>query len=165
MNSCTLSEIYLKYFVKIINSLEWEIANFKKIFYSSKATANITHWNEYNNFVQIDYTSRMIKEFLDILDRQVNTCPSVYSVTGYMEQSLSWGTNSRSASREIPCSLWQPKFYYHSHKSPPLVPVPVTVDSFLLRQVYLTVKPYYIIRLQMAFSVDTTLQTSLRKNL
>ena len=40
-----------------------------------------------------------------------------------MEQSSSSEANNFSASQEIPHILWNPKFYYLSHKYPPLVPI------------------------------------------
>jgi len=38
-----------------------------------------------------------------------------------MEQNPSHEANSPSASQEVPLLIWKPKFYYHVHKSPPLL--------------------------------------------
>jgi hypothetical protein len=40
-----------------------------------------------------------------------------------MEPSLSWEVNSCSAIQEFPSKLWNQKFHYPVHKSPPLVPI------------------------------------------
>jgi hypothetical protein len=40
-----------------------------------------------------------------------------------MYQSSSWEADSHSASQQIRCLLWNPKFHYRVHKSTPLVPV------------------------------------------
>jgi hypothetical protein len=40
-----------------------------------------------------------------------------------MELSPSWEATSRSTTPEIPTFLWNPKFYYHVHKNPPLIPI------------------------------------------
>jgi len=41
--------------------------------------------------------------------------------TIFMEHSLSWETDSFSASQEISHILWNPKVYYRLHKSPAIV--------------------------------------------
>jgi hypothetical protein len=40
-----------------------------------------------------------------------------------MKPSPSWEANSSSATQEIHSSLWNPKFHYHTLKSPPLVSI------------------------------------------
>jgi len=41
-------------------------------------------------------------------------------LTSWMKQSLSWEADSRSATPEISRLLWNPKFHYSVHESPPL---------------------------------------------
>jgi len=40
-----------------------------------------------------------------------------------MEQSPSWEANRRSASQEIPSTVWNPNVHYCAYKSPPPVPI------------------------------------------
>jgi len=46
-----------------------------------------------------------------------------------MEHSLSWETNSHSASQEILRLLWNPKVYYSVHNSLPLDPILIQMHS------------------------------------
>jgi hypothetical protein len=45
------------------------------------------------------------------------------TANNFIEQSPSWEANSRSASQEISPLLWNSKFHYRVHGSPPLVPI------------------------------------------
>jgi hypothetical protein len=46
-----------------------------------------------------------------------------------MEQKPSCEANSFSASREIPCILWNVEVHYHIHKSLPPVPILSQLNS------------------------------------
>jgi hypothetical protein len=47
-----------------------------------------------------------------------------------MEQSPSWEANRCSASQEIPCILWKPKFHLRIQKYPPPVPILRQINAF-----------------------------------
>ena len=64
-----------------------------------------------------------------------------FVITNSKEQSPSWKANRFSARQEIPLSLWNPKIYYRSQKSPPPLrilshfnlaqaPLPLPEDQF-----------------------------------
>ena len=49
-------------------------------------------------------------------------------ITNSMEQRPSRGANRFSDTQEIPCILWNAKFHYHIHNSPPHVPILSQID-------------------------------------
>jgi hypothetical protein len=62
-----------------------------------------------------------------------------------MEQSLSSEANSHSASHKIPCLLWNPKFHYHVHNSPPLVPILSQMHPFHFTSLrYIKIVSFYL---------------------
>jgi hypothetical protein len=52
-----------------------------------------------------------------------------YLITYSMEQVPSWETNHFSASRDIPCMLWNPKVHYRIYKCPLPVPILSQINS------------------------------------
>jgi hypothetical protein len=54
-----------------------------------------------------------------------------------IEQRPSWKLDSRSASQEIPCPLWNPNVHYHVRKIPPPVPIPSQKNLIHIPQLFL----------------------------
>jgi hypothetical protein len=55
-----------------------------------------------------------------------------------MELSPSWEVASCAATQESPSILWNTKFPYHVHKSPPLVPILRQISPVHITQSYLS---------------------------
>jgi hypothetical protein len=76
--------------------------------------------------------------FLHICDARL------WYLTNSMEQSSSWEANSRLARQHFSQFSWNAKVHYHSHKSPPLNPVPsritpVNIHALNSFQVYFNI--------------------------
>jgi hypothetical protein len=70
-----------------------------------------------------------------------------------MVQSPSWEANSRLASREISCLLWNPRVHYCSHKSPPPV-------SFLSQMNLIHTLPPYFLKINSNIILPSTPRSS-----
>ena len=69
-----------------------------------------------------------------------------YLFTHSMEQSTSWKANRFLASQEIPYILWNPRVHYHTHNSPPVVPIlsqlePVHAPTSHFLKIHLNIIP------------------------
>jgi hypothetical protein len=86
--------------------------------------------------------------------------PSNYltnQLTNFMELSLSWEVANCAATRERPNILWNPKFHYRVHKSPPLVPIlsqinPVHTTSSYLSKIHFSTIPHLRLAFPRGFS-------------
>jgi hypothetical protein len=76
-----------------------------------------------------------------------------------MELSPSWETANCAATQEFPNILWNPKFHYRVHKSPPTVPILSQINSVHTAPPYLT-KIHFNIILHLCLSLPSGLFSS-----
>jgi hypothetical protein len=58
-----------------------------------------------------------------------------------MELSPCWEADSRSATQEFPCLLWNPNFHDRVHKRPPPLPIQGHMNSVNFSEIYFNIIP------------------------
>jgi hypothetical protein len=74
-----------------------------------------------------------------------------------LELSPSWEAANCAATEEFPSVLWNPKFHYLVHKSPPLVPIPSQINSIYTIPPYLSKIHFNIVRPSTSWSFQWSL--------